>query len=82
MFEAGRGAPDGEMEVGSMVEVNDPPLFGVIRWIGRIGGIPEPVAGIELVKQKLTFVAIMAILTKSAVTGTGNFCGDRRQLPR
>uniref|UniRef100_H3CDG1 ubiquitinyl hydrolase 1 n=1 Tax=Tetraodon nigroviridis TaxID=99883 RepID=H3CDG1_TETNG len=41
-------APDGKLEVGSMVEVNDPPLFGVIRWIGRIGGIPEQVAGIEL----------------------------------
>ncbi|XP_037335756.2 ubiquitin carboxyl-terminal hydrolase CYLD isoform X1 [Pungitius pungitius] len=38
----------GELEVGSMVEVNDPPLFGVIRWIGQIGGVPEPVAGIEL----------------------------------
>lgn len=31
-----------------MVEVNDPPLFGVIRWIGRISGIAEAVAGIEL----------------------------------
>ncbi|KAK2862891.1 hypothetical protein Q5P01_002424 [Channa striata] len=39
---------EGELEVGSMVEVNDPPLFGVIRWIGRIAGISEPVAGIEL----------------------------------
>ncbi|XP_026183171.1 ubiquitin carboxyl-terminal hydrolase CYLD [Mastacembelus armatus] len=39
---------EGELEVGSMVEVNDPPLFGVIRWIGRISGISEPVAGIEL----------------------------------
>lgn len=38
----------GELEVGSMVEVNDPPLFGVIRWIGRINGIQEAVAGIEL----------------------------------
>lgn len=36
------------LEVGSMVEVNDPPLFGVIRWIGQISGVPEPVAGIEL----------------------------------
>nr|XP_020505032.1 ubiquitin carboxyl-terminal hydrolase CYLD-like [Labrus bergylta] len=43
--EAGQG---GELEVGSMVEVNDPPLFGVIRWIGRLGGITESVAGIEL----------------------------------
>ncbi|XP_037613963.1 ubiquitin carboxyl-terminal hydrolase CYLD [Sebastes umbrosus] len=39
---------EGELEVGSMVEVNDPPLFGVIRWIGRISGISQPVAGIEL----------------------------------
>ncbi|XP_033465752.1 ubiquitin carboxyl-terminal hydrolase CYLD [Epinephelus lanceolatus] len=39
---------EGELEVESMVEVNDPPLFGVIRWIGRISGITEPVAGIEL----------------------------------
>ncbi|XP_043100750.1 ubiquitin carboxyl-terminal hydrolase CYLD isoform X2 [Puntigrus tetrazona] len=36
------------LEVGSMVEVNDPPLFGVIRWIGQISSISEPVAGIEL----------------------------------
>ncbi|KAM3590558.1 uncharacterized protein V6R79_011873 [Siganus canaliculatus] len=42
------GGLQGELEVGSMVEVNDPPLFGVIRWIGRISGIPEQVAGIEL----------------------------------
>lgn len=37
-----------DLEVGSMVEVNDPPLFGVIRWIGRISGVSEPVAGLEL----------------------------------
>ncbi|KAK2899994.1 hypothetical protein Q8A73_013123 [Channa argus] len=46
--ENGDGGLEGELEVGSMVEVNDPPLLGVIRWIGRIGGISEPVAGIEL----------------------------------
>lgn len=47
--ENGEAGLEGELEVGSMVEVNDPPLFGVIRWIGRIGGILESVAGIELV---------------------------------
>ncbi|XP_041635703.1 ubiquitin carboxyl-terminal hydrolase CYLD isoform X2 [Cheilinus undulatus] len=46
--EGGEAGQEGELEVGSMVEVNDPPLFGVIRWIGRINGITEPVAGIEL----------------------------------
>ena len=42
---------EGELEVGSMVEVNDPPIFGVICWIGRISGISELVAGIELVRR-------------------------------
>ncbi|KAM9335314.1 ubiquitin carboxyl-terminal hydrolase CYLD [Symphorus nematophorus] len=46
--EDGEAGQEGELEVGSMVEVNDPPLFGVIRWIGRISGITEQVAGIEL----------------------------------
>ncbi|XP_034020519.1 ubiquitin carboxyl-terminal hydrolase CYLD isoform X2 [Thalassophryne amazonica] len=39
---------ESELEVGSMVEVNDPPLYGVIRWIGQLDGVSEPVAGIEL----------------------------------
>lgn len=50
--EDGEARPEGELEVGSMVEVNDPPLFGVIRWIGQISGIPDAVAGIELVRWK------------------------------
>ncbi|TRY65500.1 hypothetical protein DNTS_021727 [Danionella cerebrum] len=36
------------LEVGSMVEVNDPPIFGVVRWIGQIYGESEAFAGIEL----------------------------------
>lgn len=51
--ENGEAGLESELEVGSMVEVNDPPLFGVIRWIGRISGVLEPVAGIELVKMKV-----------------------------
>uniref|UniRef100_A0A3Q2ZQS3 ubiquitinyl hydrolase 1 n=1 Tax=Kryptolebias marmoratus TaxID=37003 RepID=A0A3Q2ZQS3_KRYMA len=46
--ENGEAGLESELEVGSMVEVNNPPLFGVIRWIGQIGNISEPVAGIEL----------------------------------
>lgn len=82
VFDDVGAAPDGELEVGSMVEVNDPPLFGVIRWIGRIDGIPEQVAGIELVRQKPRFVAVMAILTESTAVGPGDFRRDGRQLPR
>ncbi|KAG7221479.1 hypothetical protein INR49_002454 [Caranx melampygus] len=44
----GEAGLEGELEVGSMVEVNDPPLYGVICWIGHITGISELVAGIEL----------------------------------
>ncbi|KAK5612865.1 hypothetical protein CRENBAI_005400 [Crenichthys baileyi] len=40
-----------ELEVGSMVEVNNPPLFGVIRWIGHISAVQELVAGIELEQE-------------------------------
>ncbi|XP_057710566.1 ubiquitin carboxyl-terminal hydrolase CYLD [Corythoichthys intestinalis] len=39
---------DKALEVGSLVEVNDPPLYGVIRWIGHVDGISQAVAGIEL----------------------------------
>ncbi|CAL9694099.1 unnamed protein product [Knipowitschia caucasica] len=40
-----------ELGLGSMVEVNNPPLFGVVRWIGRISGIQEEVAGVELEQE-------------------------------
>ena len=56
------GGSGGDLEVGSMVEVNDPPLFGVIRWIGRIGGVPELVAGIELVGLLLTLLTELFVL--------------------
>lgn len=38
------------LEVGSMVEVKEnPPLCGVIRWVGLPPGLQEPLAGLELV---------------------------------
>lgn len=44
-----RGQPG--LEVGSLVEVKEnPPLFGVIRWVGLPPGLPEPLAGLELVR--------------------------------
>ncbi|XP_039618815.1 ubiquitin carboxyl-terminal hydrolase CYLD isoform X1 [Polypterus senegalus] len=37
------------LEVGSLVEVKEnPPLYGVIRWIGQPPGLQEPLAGLEL----------------------------------
>lgn len=44
-----RGQPG--LEVGSLVEVKEnPPLFGVIRWVGLPPGLLEPLAGLELVR--------------------------------
>ncbi|XP_029436760.1 ubiquitin carboxyl-terminal hydrolase CYLD-like isoform X2 [Rhinatrema bivittatum] len=36
------------LEINSMVEVHDPPIFGVIRWIGEVSDAPEKVAGLEV----------------------------------
>lgn len=45
-----RGQPG--LEVGSLVEVKEnPPLCGVIRWVGLPPGLQEPLAGLELVRQ-------------------------------
>lgn len=44
-----RGQPG--LEVGSLVEVKEnPPLCGVIRWVGLPPGLLEPLAGLELVR--------------------------------
>ncbi|KAH0626276.1 hypothetical protein JD844_001180 [Phrynosoma platyrhinos] len=36
------------LEINSMVEVNNPPIYGVIRWIGSLPDVAETVAGLEL----------------------------------
>ena len=41
-----------ELDVGSAVQVSDPPRYGVIRWIGELPNIQGYVAGVELVSQK------------------------------
>lgn len=49
----GGGVPG--LEVGSLVEVKEnPPLCGVIRWVGLPPGLPEPLAGLELVRDHYT----------------------------
>ncbi|KAM4810182.1 ubiquitin carboxyl-terminal hydrolase CYLD-like isoform 2-T2 [Rhinophrynus dorsalis] len=39
------------LEVNSMVEVHEPPIFGVIRWIGHIPEIPDLIAGLEMEQE-------------------------------
>ena len=37
------------LEVGSAVELVDPPGYGIIRWIGNFPGVATVIAGVELV---------------------------------
>ena len=37
------------LEVGSAVELLDPPGYGIIRWIGKFPGVNPDIAGVELV---------------------------------
>ena len=38
-----------DLEVGSAVELVDPPGYGIIRWIGEFPGVNTNIAGVELV---------------------------------
>ena len=38
-----------DLEVGSAVELVDPPGFGIIRWIGKFPDLNHIIAGVELV---------------------------------
>ncbi|XP_075709233.1 ubiquitin carboxyl-terminal hydrolase CYLD-like isoform X2 [Rhinoderma darwinii] len=40
------------LELNSMVEVNDPPIYGVIRWIGQIPECSESIAGLEMEEER------------------------------
>ncbi|XP_056384254.1 ubiquitin carboxyl-terminal hydrolase CYLD-like isoform X2 [Hyla sarda] len=40
------------LELNSMVEVNDPPIYGVIRWIGHIPDCVESIAGLEMEEER------------------------------
>ena len=58
--ETTHGARDGrqeclDFEIGSLVQVNDPPLYGVIRMMGTVPKIQGIAAGIELVSQSMPF---------------------------
>lgn len=39
----------GELDIGSTVQISDPPQYGVIKWIGELPNIQGYVAGVELV---------------------------------
>ena len=40
----------GELSIGCVVQVDDPPRYGVLQWIGTFPGSDEMRAGIELVR--------------------------------
>ena len=41
--------------IGSMVQVSDPPLYGVLRWIGELPDVKGAIAGVEMVSFLLQF---------------------------
>lgn len=60
------------LEVGSLVEVKEnPPLCGVIRWVGLPPGLLEPLAGLELVRHH-SCVTVSDFSFKKRQTGTGS----------
>ena len=38
-----------DLEVGSAVQLVDPPGYGTIRWLGKFPGVIQDIAGVELV---------------------------------
>ncbi|KAM9329589.1 uncharacterized protein PAF06_004280 [Gastrophryne carolinensis] len=63
------------LELNSMVEVNDPPIYGVIRWIGHTNDSPEPIAGLEMEE------ALPSAYTDGVYRGFRYFtCGPNKAL--
>ncbi|XP_075068490.1 ubiquitin carboxyl-terminal hydrolase CYLD-like [Mixophyes fleayi] len=63
------------LELNSMVEVNEPPIYGVIRWIGNIPEFPEPIAGLEMEEE------LSSAYTDGIYRGVRYFqCGPNKAL--
>ncbi|XP_072271250.1 ubiquitin carboxyl-terminal hydrolase CYLD-like [Pyxicephalus adspersus] len=63
------------LEVNSMVEVNDPPIYGVIRWIGHTSDSSETIAGLEMEEE------IPSAYTDGVYRGVRYFhCGPNKAL--
>ncbi len=41
------------VDLGSTVQVGEPPRYGVVKWLGMFPGGSEPMAGIELVRSTI-----------------------------
>ena len=51
-----------EFENGSLVQVIDPPLYGVIRMMGTLPNIQGMAAGIELVSQSIFYCCLLLLI--------------------
>ncbi|KAG8455535.1 hypothetical protein GDO86_001651 [Hymenochirus boettgeri] len=68
-------APKVGLELNSMVEVHDPPIYGVIRWIGQIPDSSEVIAGLEMEEE------IPSACTDGIYRGNRYFhCGPNKAL--
>ncbi len=59
--------PHVHLTTGSMVQLSDPPWYGVIRWVGELPAVHGLVAGVEMVRshcpKSLDVIGVMAIAT-------------------
>ena len=49
------------LEVGSAVELVDPPGYGIIRWIGKFPDVDHDIAGVELVRCLFPLLPVLTL---------------------
>ena len=64
-----------DLEVGSAVELVDPPGYGIIRWIGKFLGVNTDIAGVELVSCVFCCysTSCLVLICIAYVCGVGSF---------
>ena len=75
------GARDGrqeclDFEIGSLVQVNDPPLYGVIRVMCAVPKIQGIAAGIELVSQSMLFLCLLYVSNPLFFSSLYSHCNE------
>ena len=64
------------LEVGSAVELVDPPGYGIIRWIGKFPDVPKVIAGVEMVSCVLLLQLFGSNFVLQCICGVRSFEGN------
>ncbi len=62
------------VDLGSTVQVGEPPRYGVVKWLGMFPGGSELMAGIELVRRAIALCVCMLCLYRPILA---NSCTTR-----